>query len=428
MRTPLYVATLFAAVMAPLSALATPCPTVMIVLDRSGSMDETPSGDGSGPSKLDIAKTSIGALLSKYGDRIPFGYETFQSDFSTCSAGIDILVEPMHGASSSVTAAVNATVSGGGTNTGQAIMKAAADPAMRQENRSSYILLITDGEPNCPGAGTSDPAFTVNEIKKAATAGIKTFVIGFGQLPAQDQINMGLMADAGGESCTDASCNGKKFYAADSATALNQALDTISTVLTGEIGSGACDDSCYSNGCDVGQICVKGMCQSDPCLNVTTCANGDYCYTDGTSSGVCVSSCATECPDGQVCGQGTCHPDPCASITCGDGQVCRQGNCATDQCAQTPCATGLSCIQGQCMDDPCHYVICPKNTFCQSGTGACMATGTTSGMTGIKSGARASAGGCSFTPAKQRSTGLGALIILLLSCVLTLASRRRRNS
>src|SRR5262249_3176663 len=157
----------------------------------------------------------------------------------------------------------------------------------------------------------SEPAYTVNQIKAAAMMGIKTFVIGFGQLPAMSQTKMELMADAGGVPCDGASCAGKHYYAADSAEALNEALDTISMALTGEIGNGQCDDSCYSNGCPAGQVCVGGMCKDDPCLNITTCAAGDYCFTDGTSPGMCVGACLSECADGQICDRGVCRADPC---------------------------------------------------------------------------------------------------------------------
>src|SRR6185436_14714953 len=43
------------------------CPSVLLVLDRSGSMDATPSGTGSGPSKLEIAKAAIKNFATQHG-------------------------------------------------------------------------------------------------------------------------------------------------------------------------------------------------------------------------------------------------------------------------------------------------------------------------------------------------------------------------
>jgi hypothetical protein len=413
----------------------------MIVLDKSGSMDMDPTGGFSSPSKLDIAKMAINTLIMKYGDRIPFGFTTFNDDGSgttSCTGGINILVQPKHGTGQMITAQVAAVTAGAGTNTGEAVAKVAADPAMHDASRpGSYILLITDGEPNCgtscttPGTTTnvsSEPQYSACEVAvaAAATSPIKTFVIGFGALPTADQMAMDLMADAGQEPCMGSNCNGHKYYAADSAQALNDAIDAISQQISGEFG-GVCDDSCYSNGCqNAGEICVAGMCKSDPCANVTTCAPGDYCYTDGNSPGTCVHACPMPCASGEVCTpQGTCQTDPCATISCPQGQVCHAGNCVNDSCNTgmnaKPCDPGLLCLEGSCVDDPCRYVTCPTSTMCVTGTGACAATLTSGGGTG--GGHQRGGKGCDFGLGGSSSAGVIALC--LLAVALALRARRR---
>jgi hypothetical protein len=397
----------------------------MIVLDISGSMDDTPSGSGTGPTKLDIAKKAITRLLSRYGTRMPFGLTTFSNTTSDCYDGIDIAVEPADGTATQIASTVNALVANSTTNTGEAIKTVAMDPAMMAADPGAYILLITDGEPNCPDpSSASDPAYTVSQIQAAATAGIKTFVIGFGQLPSADQAAMNMMADAGGEPCMATSCGTKHFYSAESDTALNDAIDAISQVIIGEFG-GQCDDSCYANGCpNAGDICVQGMCAPNPCATVAdTCPPGQFCYTDGTSAGTCIMACPRPCPTGQVCNMGVCMTDPCATASCVMGQVCVNGACVTDPCAALSCDSHYICKNGMCVDDPCLYITCPPGALCQGGTGQCVGSGMDQTTGGTTSGNRASHG-CDLGGAGK----VPALAPLFFLFILALFGRRRRIS
>jgi uncharacterized protein (TIGR03382 family) len=286
---------------------------------------------------------------------------------------------------------------------------------------SSYILLITDGEPNCAVPETAtEPAYTVGEIGKAAMMGYKTFVIGFGQLPATAQNAMNMMAEAGGAPCTSTSCGTKKYYAAESDAALNAAIDAISLQIVGEVG-GLCDDSCYANACpNAGEVCVQGQCEPNPC-GAITCPEGDFCYTDGSSAGVCIHACPGPCPRGQTCVMGNCQADPCATASCVAGQVCVNGACVTDPCGTKSCDSHYLCLNGECVDDPCQYITCPPLTACQAGTGQCvgMAMNTTGGTTGT---VRATSG-CSYGGWGAKGPALAPLALFILA----LLSRRRRR-
>jgi MYXO-CTERM domain-containing protein len=262
----------------------------------------------------------------------------------------------------------------------------------------------------------------VSQIKMAADKGIKTFVIGFGALPAEAQSAMNMMADAGGEPCMATSCAGKKYYSAESDTALNDAIDAVSQQIVGEVG-GLCDDSCYANACpNVGDVCVQGKCSVNPCAGVT-CAMGEYCYTDGTSAGVCIKACPGPCPTGQSCVMGSCKTDPCATASCVTGQVCVNGACVSDPCGTQSCDSHYICKDGKCVDDPCLYVTCPGGTLCQPGTGQCMGmmSSTTGGTTGTVRGGH---GGCSL----DGMDGAPALAPLLVLVMLGALQRRRRIS
>ena len=405
------------------AASAGRCPVVTIVLDRSGSMDSDPSGGSGTPSKLDIAKTALAKLMMKYGDQIPFGFADFTSTGASCNDGVEIVVKPNDGTKATITAAIAAVQAEGGTNTGPAIDAVAALPEMNDSTRpASYILLVTDGEPNCPGTiGTEpdDPAYTVGAIKRAADKGIKTFVVGFGALPTPDRDAMNMMAAAGGEPCTGPTCNGQQFYAAESDAGLNAAISSISNVILGEFG-GACDDSCYAEGCpNAGEICVKGQCVADPCTGVqATCAPTDYCYTNGTTAGTCTPECPSMCPAGEACTLNGCQADPCAAMTCPSSSVCAAGSCISTACSPA-CAMNLACINGKCQDDPCRYIKCPAGAECTANVGTCVSSGSLDGGTGTHP--RGKSAGCDYAPT---SAGTGLAFVVL--CFLLLALRRRR--
>ena len=408
------------------TAHATPCPTVMIILDRSGSMDANPAGDFTPPSKLDIAKVALNKLVMKYGDRLPFGFETFAatgfaSSGPGCNDGVNVIVKPKNGTQADVLSAVAAVMTEGSTNTGPAIDAAIALPEMNDTARpGSYIVLVTDGEPNCPGAvGTesTDPEYTIGAIARAADKGIKTFVIGFGALPAADKAAMNKMAMAGQVPCMGTTCNGQQFYAAESDAGLQAAIDSVSEQIVGEFG-GVCDDSCYANGCmNAGEICVAGHCKADPCAAVrSTCAPTDYCYTDGNSAGSCTPLCPLSCPPGQSCTLAGCAVDACSTVTCDSNSYCRNGSCVAASCGT--CDPGLFCIDGVCKDDPCRYVQCPTGSTCTALKGTCTSTTATGGGT-----KRPRSSGCHFAPGQHADHAV--LLLGLFALAATLIRRRR---
>jgi Mg-chelatase subunit ChlD len=431
---------LFAGILvAPVAAEAAKCPLVTIVLDRSGSMDAVDSGQTQ--SRWDIAVDAITKLVNDYQNRLPLGFVTYQDSLSCDDFSAEAVIDPKVNNGAMILAKLTSLQPAGGTNTGQGVRKGVAGITMglsaEPDRPGGYVILITDGEPFCPetcvrpnGAGTvtSDPQYTACEIEKAAAKMIKTFVVGFGALPTNAQTNMNTFAVAGGAPCMGAGCNGKMYFAADSPASLDAAIKAITETIAGEFSGGQCDDSCYSNGCpNAGEICVKGRCKADPCANLTTCAPGDYCYTDGTSPGTCIKACNQVCPAGEVCTtSGTCQTDLCASLTCNSGEVCKDGNCVQDACSEKGCDPGYICYQGACIDDPCRYVTtngtpgCPEGHMCVNGTGACAATLTTGGGTGGK---RGGGTGCDFGGVPAPGVAFGALALLMVA--LLLHARRR---
>ena len=110
------------------------------------------------------------------------------------------------------------------TPTTAAINAAVAYFATVNDSRSHYILLATDGEPNCyNGTSATVSAATVTDTANAIAAalnpgGIKTYVIGIG--PAPDSLNQ--FAAAGGTGT---------FFPATSPDQLTAALSTIAVAV-----------------------------------------------------------------------------------------------------------------------------------------------------------------------------------------------------
>ncbi|GEJ57874.1 putative metal-binding motif-containing protein [Anaeromyxobacter diazotrophicus] len=190
-------------------------------------------------------------------------------------------------------------------------------------------------------------------------------------------------------------------------------------------GAGCSNGQCVAGGCTStptqcsgqGQVCVSGICTTDPCAGLT-CPTGTFCRVGPAVGGVhvadCVRSCSyVGCAAGETCSaDGFC--EPACSPACAAGQACVSGACVTDpKCATVQCGAGQVCSGGACIDDAC------KNVHCNPGTcsaGQCVNGGvTTSQTTPIK---QASSGGC--------GTGGGGDLAALAFLGAVLATRRRR--
>jgi MYXO-CTERM domain-containing protein len=404
LRHPVGVA-LLVALSAPV-ARATRCPNLMFILDRSGSMAADPQGGVTVPSKWQLAQQAIKATVDKYAYRLPLGLEMFTSLSLTdpgCYADTHIDVQPAHGTGMQILGTVMAATPADGTNTGEAIKRAYTDvPALQDPQRVQFIVLITDGDPNCNTGDLSGMAtYTVSEIQHAASLNppIHTFVIGFDGSGGVNPDNLNKMANAGGEPIPG--CQGTQgspcYYSAQNAQQFLNAVDMIvGQLIVG--GVNGCDDSCFAvgNACAQGQAClfagteaacfpegcfatpcpqgqVCGLigqtptCRPDQCAGVV-CPSGQYC-----KQGVCTALCPT-CAAGQVCTDGLCTPDFCANAQCAMGQVCdpSNGDCVENMClGRMPiCLPQLQCdpVTGQCADDPCRLLVCPSGAVCRRGS------------------------------------------------------------
>jgi hypothetical protein len=193
-------------------------PNVLIVLDRSDSMNE----DIGGGTKWEIALAAVTTLLASHGADIRFGLMLYPGTNQSCSAGMrcrDGLIEiaPADGTS----AMIDAFLGGAGTcmfgtPTAEALEQVVPYPGLEDTTRANYVLLITDGQSTC-----EDP-IPVAATLAAETPPVRTFVVGFGS--GVDPTELDGLAMAGGT----ARAGGPPFYfQADDAASLASALDTI---------------------------------------------------------------------------------------------------------------------------------------------------------------------------------------------------------
>jgi len=207
-------------------------PDMLLTVDISGSMC-SPLIDTFPPSmttKMSIMKAALNELVASKDARINFGMMLFPGTSDACAPGtITNPIMPRNGA------AIMSTVNGlNGDFLGCAFQHNGATPTPTSLDAARayydtipvneigrYVLLATDGQPNCgpplPDGGTEETVDeTVAAIAALYAAGIETYVLGFGDgITASD---MNRMAAAGGTGTP---------YSARSAAELDRALDMI---------------------------------------------------------------------------------------------------------------------------------------------------------------------------------------------------------
>ncbi len=204
-------------------------PNILVVLDRSGSMDDD--------NRWDQAVPAIQSVTANLGEGIAFGLEMYPSGdggrgSSQCTVANGPDVMPATGMADEIANVLNASGPGGRTPTASAL--GAAKAALQGLSGSSYVLLVTDGAPNCNtaldpqtctcstggGGGCDavsclDDAGSVAAVQALKDAGIPTYVIGFDTQPAWEQV-LTNMAAAGG--------TGQTYFPVTDGTTLTSAL------------------------------------------------------------------------------------------------------------------------------------------------------------------------------------------------------------
>jgi hypothetical protein len=272
-------------------------PNVMMLVDTSGSMDfPTQCQTAPCPSRWTALQTAMEGFLSTNGNLARLGLATYPGrkkfyDQVSCGATEDTELhvalpaetvegdvelqaqasrvnQVIQGISSGGQGIAN-NQTGGGTPTNASLRFLANNPGLQGAERADFILLLTDGLPNCnpdnphtgPDTASTPPSTacrctqpraadcdgileklgcldkdgSVGAIRELQQKGIKTIVIGFGAETATGDgpETLNAMAEAGGfaRQCPAGSTNCQKFYKAETqaelATALKDIIDLV---------------------------------------------------------------------------------------------------------------------------------------------------------------------------------------------------------
>jgi hypothetical protein len=210
---------------------------VMLVLDRSSSMDEE-IGLFPTRTKWDEATAAVKAALAA-NPQIAWGLKLFPSvapEDDNIDHGCDVtpqLEAPAgFGSLAGIAGALDQSPPplGGGTPTKRAIEVTLSKFKASTISLPRYIVLVTDGVPNCDGdveGVARDNA--VKAIEAAAAAGIPTFVLGIVDVGDADAIaTLDRMAVAGGEPRGGM----PRHYSANNRAQLDAALAAITNAIT----------------------------------------------------------------------------------------------------------------------------------------------------------------------------------------------------
>jgi hypothetical protein len=284
-------------------------PDILIVLDRSGSMDNDVMDRGcvdggfmamgmcGARSKWALITPAINQVVSETDMNVNWGLKFFpDSTASVCNVGANVAVPIGPGNGTAVTTAImGSTNPSGGVMTGynatptrNALTTATTYLASLTDNSKKYILLATDGLPNCPAMGTGGMSGTMGDdsagatmaVGDAKTAGFPTFVVGIATTGmGMADMTLSRMADAGGLARTGVM---PSYYPVSNATDLAAAIRTligVTATCTFQIGPAPTTDGTTR----LDRINVFG--DGSPIMRDTTHTNG-YDYTDSSMESI----------------------------------------------------------------------------------------------------------------------------------------------
>lgn len=207
-------------------------PELFLVLDRSSSMTQPVNGTVKWPA----VTMAINDILMRTQMGVVWGLQLYPSITGCAVVPNGVHVPAMLNNLGPITAAIATAPpppSGGATPTAAAVKNAALYLASRKTPNPKYILLATDGLPNCRGGSTSptarDEAAAIGAVAGAAAAGIPTFVLGIATAgtPAHGTLNQ--MAVTGMKPRMDPAA---RYYPVASRDEVVRALETITGQIT----------------------------------------------------------------------------------------------------------------------------------------------------------------------------------------------------
>lgn len=218
-------------------------PNIHLVLDRSGSMSLDPTGavpTATTSAKWEDLASTLTSILDNYGDKAnEWGMSLFPTatTYHSCTAGS--IAVPL-GAPAAVIPAIKSAIGvynrsnllayNGYTPTTAAIQGVVDHVLLNDGTRNNYVVLMTDGLPNCAGSPESGVTPLIAALY-AQSPSVRTFVIGFGSETAPNPIasqatDPALLNDWAVAGHTDRS-GPTKYYQASDAASLSAAFQDI---------------------------------------------------------------------------------------------------------------------------------------------------------------------------------------------------------
>jgi hypothetical protein len=198
---------------------------LLLVVDKSGSMDEELQ---TGQDKWPVMRDALDTVVDQYDDGIRFGLMLYPDDAECATGSVRAAMAPQNGPA--ISSALGGTSPDGGTPTHTTLAAARSYYQGVGSEGARYVLLATDGEPNCGNlSDTQEPTVeeSIAAIEALSADSIMTFVLGFGGTVNNYPEILQAMAEAGGTG---------DYFAANSPEELSTALDAIA----GEVGLPSC--------------------------------------------------------------------------------------------------------------------------------------------------------------------------------------------
>jgi hypothetical protein len=228
------------AVCMPLEQPLSGKPDILLLLDASASMnndelDQTCTGGCGARSKWAQAIAAVDQVVAATDSQVNWGLKLF-SEGTGCSVAtsVNVPIGPMNASAVMAIIAGRTDIAGGlangGSHTPTRASEAAASAYLSTvtDGNPRFILLATDGLPNCPGGSGLNPSAddspgAIQAVVDAQAAGVGTFVVGIGGTLATADLTLNQMAAAGGYPRTDAPLYYPTTSTSDLVAALNQA-------------------------------------------------------------------------------------------------------------------------------------------------------------------------------------------------------------
>jgi len=190
-------------------------PDLLIVLDKSGSMSDVVGPD----TKWNQVRAALDMTVMALQGQIKWGLQLFPTDSNCAAQQVAVPVAPNNYAAISSTMSSNSP--GGNTPTRDAVHNGGMYVAGVADQNPKYLLLATDGAPNCGALPSCPPmppcpasclavggfclpvpgndgAAAVMAVQDVFNMGVHTFVVGIATGSQEDMV-LNQMAMAGGE-------------------------------------------------------------------------------------------------------------------------------------------------------------------------------------------------------------------------------------